>query len=62
MLLCALPAPFLPKLFDDQSRSVQVIVSGNVGFDQRVMDQILAGIREAVNDRDVIVFERKRAP
>lgn len=36
--------------------TVQVIVANNVGFDQRVMDQIIAGIREAADDRDVIIF------
>jgi predicted transglutaminase-like cysteine proteinase len=36
--------------------SVQVIIAHNVGFDQRVMDQIIAGIREATDDRDVIIF------
>lgn len=36
--------------------AVQVIVANNVGFDQRVMDQIIAGIREAADDRDVIIF------
>lgn len=36
--------------------SVQVIIANNVGFDQRVMDQIIAGIREATDDRDVIIF------
>lgn len=37
-------------------RAIQVIVANNVGFDQRVMDQIIAGIREAADDRDVIFF------
>jgi hypothetical protein len=36
--------------------SIQVIISNNVGFDQRVMDQIIAGIRVAADDRDVIIF------
>lgn len=36
--------------------AVQVIIAGNVGFDQHVMDQIIAGIREAADDRDVIIF------
>lgn len=36
--------------------AVQVIIANNVGFDQRVMDQIISGIREATDDRDVIIF------
>lgn len=36
--------------------AVQVIIANNVGFDQRVMDQIISGIREAADDRDVIIF------
>lgn len=36
--------------------SIQVVIANNVGFDQRVMDQIIAGIREAADDRDVIIF------
>lgn len=37
-------------------RAIQVVIANNVGFDQRVMDQIIAGIREAADDRDVIIF------
>lgn len=36
--------------------AVQVIISGNVGFDQRVIDQLVEGIREATDGRDVILF------
>lgn len=36
--------------------TVQVIIANNVGFDQRVIDEIIAGIREAADDRDVIIF------
>lgn len=36
--------------------AVQIIIANNVGFDQRVMDQIISGIREATDDRDVIIF------
>lgn len=36
--------------------AIQIIIANNVGFDQRVMDQIVAGIREAADDRDVILF------
>jgi hypothetical protein len=36
--------------------AIQVVIANNVGFDQRVMDQIIAGIREAADDRDVIIF------
>lgn len=38
------------------TNAIQVIIANNVGFDQRVMDQIIAGIREAADDRDVIIF------
>jgi hypothetical protein len=40
----------------DSQRAIQIVVANNVGFDQRVMDQIIAGIREAADDRDVIIF------
>lgn len=40
----------------ESQRAVQVIIANNVGFDQRVTDQIIAAIREATDDRDVIVF------
>jgi predicted nicotinamide N-methyase len=61
-LLCALPAlPFVPRAFAEPS-AVRVIIANNVGFDQRMMDQIITGIRKAVDDRDVIVFQPKRAP
>jgi intracellular sulfur oxidation DsrE/DsrF family protein len=40
----------------ESQRAVQVIIANNVGFDQRVMDQIISGIREATDDRDVIIF------
>ncbi len=36
--------------------AIQVIVTGNYGFDQRIIDQIVSGIREAADDRDVIIF------
>lgn len=36
--------------------AIQIIIANNVGFDQRVMDEIVAGIREAADDRDVILF------
>lgn len=36
--------------------AIQVIVTGNVGFDQRIIDQIAEGIREATDERDVIIF------
>lgn len=62
MLLCALPAPFLPCVFDDHPRTVQVIVAGPVGFDQRIIDTLIAAIREATNDRDVIIFAPKKRP
>jgi hypothetical protein len=35
---------------------VQVIVANNVGFDQSVMNKIIAGIRSAADDGDVIIF------
>jgi hypothetical protein len=34
----------------------QVIIANNVGFDQRVIDQLIEGIREATDERDVIIF------
>jgi hypothetical protein len=34
----------------------QVIIANNVGFDHRVIDQLIDGIREATDDRDVIIF------
>lgn len=36
--------------------TVQVIVTGNVGLSQEVMDQIAEHIREAFDQRDVIVM------
>lgn len=36
--------------------AVQVIIAGNVGLDQRMIDQLIDGIREAADDRDVIIF------
>jgi hypothetical protein len=36
--------------------AVQVIIANNVGFDEHVMDQIIEGIREATDGRDVIIF------
>lgn len=36
--------------------AVQVIIANNVGLDQRMIDQLIAGIREATDDRDVIIF------
>lgn len=59
-LLCALPAlPLLLGAFAKPA-SVQVIIANNVGFDQRVIDQIIADIREATDDRDVIVDKRPK--
>lgn len=40
-----------------EPKPVQIIVANNVGFDQRVIDQIVDGIREAVAERDVIIFK-----
>lgn len=40
----------------ESQRAVQVIISGNVGFDQRVIDQLITGIRDATDGRDVILF------
>lgn len=37
-------------------RAVQVIIANNFGLDQRMIDQLIAGIREAADDRDVIIF------
>jgi len=43
--------------FGASSKSaVQVIIANNVGFDQHVLDQIIEGIREATENRDVIIF------
>lgn len=39
--------------------TVQVIVANNVGFDHRIIDQIVADIREAVDNRDVILFPKR---
>lgn len=36
--------------------AVQVIVTGNVGFDERIIDQIVDGIRGATDGRDVMLF------
>lgn len=50
-------APVDGQQFGAASQNVvQVVIANNVGFDQRVMDQIIAGIREATDDRDVIIF------
>lgn len=38
------------------SKSVQVIVTGNVGFTPAIIDQIVDGIREATDGRDVVLF------
>lgn len=36
--------------------AVQVIVTGNIGFTQQVIDQIAAGLREATDEREVLIF------
>lgn len=36
--------------------ALQIIVTGNVGFDERIIDQIIEGIREATDGKDVILF------
>jgi hypothetical protein len=36
--------------------AINIIVANNVGFDQSIMDKIIAGIREATDNRDVIIF------
>lgn len=35
----------------------QVIVTGNIGFTPSIIDQIADGLRDATNERDVIIFE-----
>jgi len=45
-----------PAFGATSQRAVQVIISGNVGWDQRIIDELLAAIREATDDRDVIIF------
>jgi hypothetical protein len=42
------------------SRKVRVTVTNNVGFDARVMDQIIVGIREAIERYDVIISGKKK--
>lgn len=46
--------PFAPRELCAK-KTVQIIIRGNSGFDQRVIDQIIAGIREAVDDRDKVI-------
>lgn len=36
--------------------AVQVIIANNVGFDDQIMDKIIQGIKEAVDDRDVVLI------
>lgn len=50
------PAGASGQIGATSTNAIQVIIANNVGFDQRVMDQIIAGIREAADDRDVIIF------
>jgi hypothetical protein len=38
------------------SNVIQVVIANNVGFDQRVTDQLINAIREAADERDVIIF------
>jgi len=40
----------------ESQSSIQVIVTGNFGVDDRVIDKIAAGLREATDGRDVIIF------
>lgn len=49
-------APGDQQLGATSQNAVQVIIANNVGFDQRVLDQIIEGIREAADERDVIIF------
>lgn len=39
--------------------AVQVIISGNIGFNDEVLDEIIDGIREAVDGRDVVIFNKQ---
>lgn len=55
--LFALPVvPF--TLGDPQPRSApeQITITGRHRLDKETIDSIIAGIREAANDRDVIIF------
>jgi hypothetical protein len=45
------------RAFGASSQSaVQVIIANNVGFDERVMRRIVDGIREVIDDQDLLIF------
>jgi hypothetical protein len=41
---------------ENESQKTQVIVSDSITFDDRVIEGIIAGIRESVANRDVIIL------
>lgn len=50
-------SPDVAQQYGAESQSaIQVIVTGNFGVDDRVIDKIAAGLREAADGRDVIIF------
>lgn len=50
-------SPDVAQQYGATSQSaIQVIVTGNFGVDDRVIDKIAAGLREATDGRDVIIF------
>jgi hypothetical protein len=50
------PADSSDEAGAESLRAIQVIVANNVGLTQRQIDEIISGIREAADDRDVIIF------